>query len=130
MAYKTDVTQSRALDKIDALAERAKVQFTQFRAASAAGNVTLAQAMQWKQVINNIINEWDTVASTPGLKAYAASQRNDPGYDIEVEYAAMSSAANDLKVWLDTNIPAMPTYTSVQTAGFRTACDAFLTTIE
>lgn len=97
---------------------------------SASGNITITEAKLFRKVIDGVITEWDVYASTPGLAQYAKDQLNDQTYDIVAEYNAMRTAAIALRDWLDANIPAEPSYTPAQTAGFRTAADAFLATIE
>lgn len=130
MAFKTVSTQATALANVQAIAARAKRQMTQYRNMSASANITLTDAKLFRKVIDGVIADWALYAATPGLAQYAKDQLNDPAYDIVAEYNAMRSAAVALRDWLDANIPAEPTYTPAQTAGFRTAADTFLSTIE
>ena len=46
-----------------------------------------------------------SLASTPGLVAYARDQEDDPAYDVTAEFQALLVALNATLVWVDQNLP-------------------------
>lgn len=149
MAFPTTTqTLSSALQDAFLTAIRIKAEVQRRRDLSAAGNTARVDYIALQANIDRAITLWNTSAATPGIGQYAKDQYNDPALDIAAEFTAMVNAAVALRQWVFDNIPkdagtgALLIYTSdisgrlvpmtvtpAQTAGFRTACDAFLATI-
>jgi len=83
----------------------AKVAASALRNASGAGDVTRQSVVSFLQTIASAVLNWQQVATTPGLAAYAQSQMNDPTLDIAAEFNAMVAAGADLRDWIFANFP-------------------------
>jgi hypothetical protein len=98
--------------------------------------------------LSEAIVRWGELAIVPGLAAYAQAQYGNPSLDIAAEFTAMRNAAITLRDWIFNNFPrdagtgaalvstyaqdgtaSELTFTSAQTAGFRTVADSFTNTV-
>lgn len=139
-------TTFEALSQIKATAVRIRDQVTNLRNISAAGTASRPSFVNLQKQLNRAIVLWDLYSSTPGLSQYAKDQHGDQVLDIVAEYTAMRAAAVSLRDWIFNNMPktgSSPllynlnadgtltelTFTSSQTAAFRTECDALIATI-
>lgn len=145
MAYPTGVL-SITLENIDVRLLRLKGQLVVFRTACAAGDVLASRIIEMFLVLRVDRNALASQAATPGLGAYAQSQKNAPTLDIVAEFNAVLAATDSVTTWITTNFPkdgggyilaqsfgadtmGERTFTPAQTAGLRTVLDALIATI-
>lgn len=144
-------SQSRLENVLDTIQKRAsqiKNEVQSLRDTSATNNVARSRFANLMRSLQQTIDEWDALSSTPGLAAYAQEQFNDPTLDLAAEYTAMRAAAVTLRDWIFNAIPthspsgaalmsilnADGTVTPIevtpaQSSGFRTEADIFIATI-
>ena len=137
------VTLEQAWSLVRTIANKAKTAATNLSAESAAGDTVRERYVTLRNQLQSAIDNWDTLSATPGLQAYARDQINNPLLDLAAEFLAMRNAAVTLRDWIDVNLPTGTggavlveqidgtplTFTSVQTAQFRTEANAFTATI-
>jgi hypothetical protein len=142
-------TLAQALSLASTLGTKLKSQTQLLRAASAAGPTGRMAYITLQARLHEAITTWATLASTPGIGAYAQEQYGNGTLDIAAEFTAMRNAAITLRDWIGANFPkdatsgawlvhsydttsAVPTeltFTSAVTAQFRTNADAFTATV-
>lgn len=141
-------TLAEALSIASAIATKAKGQVQALRNASAAGLTGRHAYLSLQARLSEAIVRWAELAATPGLGPYAQAQYGNASLDIAAEFTAMRNAAIVLRDWVHNNFPkdsgtgaalvysytqdGTPTeltFTSAQTAGFRTQADAFISTV-
>lgn len=133
-----------------ALAIEAKTQT--LRDESAAGPTKRTRYRGLQKQVTDAIDAWDAIiaeVTAAELETYARTQPNiSPTFDFNTEYTAMKTAAESLRTWIHANIPTHTgtgadlvfvydangvaselTFTTAQTADFRTECDAFVASI-
>ena len=142
------ITQSTAWASITGAALRIKSQVETLRNLSAAGDTGRTSYVALQRQLDNTVENWNTASAVPGLEAYARDQINDQALNLTAEFIAMRNAALALRDWIFNNIPTDSgsgaallrtvgadgemielTFTTGQTAGFRTQADAFVATI-
>jgi hypothetical protein len=137
-----------ALNTVQNYAAQAKDRATSAVATMAAGNVDTTFVFSLLDGLNGLIANLNAVKNTAGLDAYAAVQV--PGYagTMSSDITATVSAAQACIDWVVANFPkdntatfllaqslnadgsrTMRSFSSAQTAGFRTALNSLLVTI-
>lgn len=142
------VTAEQAWNGIRDRAVRLKSQVQTIRDSSAAGDTGRTSYIGLQRSLDRAVSTWNAFASVPGLQAYARDQIDDATLDLAAEFVAMRDAAIALRNWIFANMPRDAgtgavllhtvgqdgaqielTVTAAQTAGFRSAADVFLLTI-
>lgn len=135
-----------ALNQVQNFAAQAKDRATNAVATMAAGPVDTTFVFSLLDALNGLIANLNAVKNTAGLDAYATAQV--PGYagTMSSDITATIAAAQACIDWVVTNFPAsngfllghslnvdgtrVPrSFSSAQTAGFRTALNNLLATI-
>lgn len=138
----------RALQRSNNLALNLQDDATRLRDESALGDTQRVRYVDLMVHLKAAVVYWNQVKALPGIAAFASDVFGDPTLDVAAEFTAMVSAADALAAWLYNNVPkdvgtdaqleravqtdgsiVYLTFTSVQTAGFRTQVDAFVATI-
>jgi hypothetical protein len=116
---------------------------TDVRAACAAGTVS---GNLIKEYFVRLLSERAanvTAAAVPGLGAFAQEYDGGAGYNVATEFASLNTALDDARDWMIANVPtaaqgevrmetwsasgvAVRTFSTAQTAGFRTTLDGVL----
>lgn len=81
-----------AFTRLRQQAVASKTYLTNQRAAMVSATVSADIPVSVIQHLGQVITILDTLASTPGLPAYAKAQVNDSNYDIASEYTGMRTA--------------------------------------
>jgi len=137
-----------ALEQIAISANRIKQSTQAIRDASASGPIERMRVVNFQRQLSDTIEKWDQASSVPGLGQYAQEQYSNAGLDITSEYSAMRSAAVALRDWIQANMPkdsvsgaallqslnadgsfSELTFSSAETASFRTNADTLIATI-
>lgn len=142
------VSLGSALSAVQGLAASAKQAATSAVGSMSAGAVDANYVFSLLNSLNSFIASLNALAATQGLDAYATEQV--PGYagTMSSDIAATVSAAQACIAWVVSNFPKDSTntfllsetlnadgsrtprsFSSAQTAGFRTALNALLATI-
>ena len=143
------ITTQEAWTNLCAIALRMRKRTVTLRDASAAGETGRTSYPLLQQQLDDALEKWAELVTTPGLEDYARGQINTPQLDLGVEYTTMRNGAATLKNWIFANAARDPvsgadlekttdeagdstelTYTTAQTVGFRTEADAFIATIK
>lgn len=149
MAY--PVTTATLVDKFrkaNLYATRLKQQVTGLRNASAAGDTVRRDYFLMLSQLREAITVWNATKAITGIGQYAKDQFSDQSLDIAAEFNAMVAAAGDLADWIFNNLPTdagtggaiervvasngvetLLTFSTAQTASFRTEADTFTATI-
>lgn len=142
-------SQQRLADALAVISSGAlalKNQVQRLRDDSAAGDTNRDRYVGLMRAITDNTTRWQQAAGVGGLAEYAQDQYDNVSLDVAAEYLAMRTAALALRDWIFANIPMsgqtpltynllsdgtqVPlTFTSAQTAGFRTEADAFIGTV-
>lgn len=139
---------NNGLAMVNATANKLRGRVQTLSAASAVGATSRQQYLDLQRSLDEAISTWVAVAALPGIVAYAREQFDNPAMDVAAEFAAMRNAAITLRDWINTNfprdattqavlvytysssgVPTELTFTTGQTAVFRTQASAFTTTI-
>ncbi len=96
---------SGALQLARHAAVRIKQQTQGLRNLSASGDTDRKLYITLQKNLTSVITEWDITAATPGIAQYARDQFSDQALDVVVEFAAMRSAAIQLRLWIFNNLP-------------------------
>lgn len=139
---------STALTNVQGYASGVKLQATAAVAFMAANSITTDYVFSVLDRLAGVILTFQTYQNVTGLNAYATA--NIPGYagTLTTDITAVISAAQAAIAWVTTNFPKDNTntyvlayklnadgtrtpasFTSVQTAGFQTALNALVATI-
>lgn len=149
MAYPaSQQTLANSLDTASAIANKLKSFIQQMRTASAAGPTGRQGYLTLQARLSEALTSWQQISGVSGIGAYAQAQYGNGSLDIAAEFTAMRNAATALRDWINTNfprdagtgavlvhtytlagVPTELTFTTAQTAGFRTAADAFTATV-
>lgn len=142
MAFRaSNQIQADALSEAKRRANDLKTYVNEVKAASAAGPISgnLAIALMERLVSDKA--RFAAIAAVPGIGAYAQAQESDGAYNVATEFTTMTNAIDSLGAWLIANVNttgwvtfsasgvATKTFTTVQTAGLRTAIDSLAATI-
>lgn len=142
------ITKQDAWSELCRLALRIKNKTEHLRNLSAAGDTYRTLYIDLQQSLDDVIERWAQLAATPGLEAYARDQIGDNSLNLTTAYTTMRTAAIALRDWINNNLPRDATtqavliytvnaigdrteltFTTAQTAPFRTVADAFISTI-
>lgn len=146
MAYPTGML-SFVLEQIDGRVLSLKRYCQQVRADAAAGPIQSGRILSTFQSLRFDRAALASAAATPGLAQFARDQKNNQALDVVAEFNTMMAAIDNVTSWISTNFPTDPgtgallertwgpdqpierTFTSAQTAGFRTQLDTLIATI-
>ncbi len=82
-----------------------KTQSQTMRTAAAGPGLSADRIVFYAQFLNTTKARMATLASTPGLPAYAQTQENNGALDIAAEYNAMVAQINATMAWIGANFP-------------------------
>jgi hypothetical protein len=146
MAYPTGLL-SFVLEQIDQRILAIKKQAQVLRADALAGPIQSGRILSAHQYLRAERAALVTAGGTPGLAAFARDQKNNQTLDVVAEFNAVIAAIDNVTGWIATNFPkdaatqallertlevdgpVERTFTTVQTAGFRTQLDSLIATI-
>lgn len=147
MAFRSS-TQTQAWGLAAAIQQAAWVkQQAQAGVALLSGTVNVNQLFQLIDNLRAPLGIFNSVASIPGIGAYAQAQFDDPGYDVVAEFTAMVNALQACIDWIVNNFPAdaqgfiqayklnadgsrtASTFSSAQTAGLASALNTLIAQI-
>ena len=111
----------------------------------AAGDTAASYILELYTFLGTAEGVLDAVALLSGIGDHAKTVEDDPAYDVVTELGVVSSACASSRTWIEANIPdsngwllvsqfaggeVVPReFTSVQTAGLRTALQAIIDAI-
>lgn len=145
MAYPTN-SLALVLEDSDRVALQLKQTLQAQVATMAATSVNSSTVLG---IYSRLKRDYDTLgalAATDGIAAYAKQVKNNLTLDVVAEFTAMRSAIASAVAWVDSNFPASGgfiqshqisngkiterSFSSAQTAGFRTVLKAVIATVE
>jgi hypothetical protein len=143
----TPKTLSQALINISALAGDVKAQALRVKADSIAGPISAYTIIQLCGLLADRRDAMASLASTPGINAYAQGEYASPTLDIVSAYNEMVAQIDATRSWITTNFPksgtgellsqkfdgngriVYNTFSTATLATFRTQIDALIATI-
>lgn len=129
MAYPIGLL-SIVLEDIDRTAAAFKAYLQARISQSAAGNISASTAIDVYIRSAQIHSQLTEAASTPGLAAYAQSQKNSESIDVVAEFVAMQTAIAAIKSWIAAALPKQGDYLLLQTLGANGPIDRQFTPAE
>jgi hypothetical protein len=153
MAYPASVkTHQKWIEEVDQAATHVKTAAQQQRAASLANQLNAEMIRRFYDLLIQTNNFFVSASAVSGLAAYVTAQKQNQVADPVAEFTAMRNAVISTLDWLRANVPAgsfggtdyklaylfpannttfssVLTFTSAQTAGYRTVLDALIATI-
>lgn len=145
MVYPVD-SLSTVLEDVDHQMIDLKRFCQQAHARLAAADTPSPMILDLRRTLATISARLMTLATTPGLAAYAQEQKNAPGLNIATEFSTVQTAISDAITYIEAAIPKSGTYllheewgaggtiinrqfTPVATQTLRTKLDAIITGI-
>lgn len=151
MAFPTESTKRAlafVLNDAQSTAQNLKSHSEIVRVKSVAGTLTASQILDYQMSIKEKLGRFTELQGVTGIGQFAKDQFDDQAFDVVVEFQAMLDAIQTILDWIRTNIPVSAngfvesrkietddtitkkTFTSGQTAGFRTELDLLIATID
>lgn len=146
MSYPTNAL-SRTLGDVDSRAADVKAYCIRYRDQMASGNVAATVIIDLAIRLRSDRVSFATAVNTPGIEAYARTQKNLPTMDVITEFNAMIGALDGAVNWIianfpkdangfllretwDTNGPVDRLFAPASTVGLRTQLDALIARID
>lgn len=110
MAYIITTIPETWITKIDRGAIRSKTLATEIRVVATAGEFTRDRLLMLRDQLNGFLGVLSDVLDLPSymrtlIRDQIRDRVNDPVYDVNTEFLAMQSGAEDLRDWIESNYP-------------------------
>lgn len=146
MAFRaSNIVPQQAYQMVKGAAVQLKINLNAMTAQLAGSDANYEFLRDIYRTLSRAHGQFNALAATPGLEAYAKTQEDDQAYDVVAEFDAMLGAITDATDWMDANVPTSVTvsapaawgdgamistvFTPAETAPLRAALQAVVTTI-